>query len=389
MTKRYFGKRMEALDKETSLEILARAKAMEADGREIIHLEIGEPDFETPDHIKQAGIKAVIDGYTHYGPAAGLPETREAIARFITDDRGVGVDREQVVVTPGGKPIIFFVMMALLEPGDEVIYPNPGFPNYEMTIEFLGAKAVAAPIREDNGFSIDVDHFEKLVTKNTKLCVLNSPHNPTGAVLSREVLGRIVEIATKNDFYILSDEIYSKLVYDGSHESVYSIPGAAERTILLDGHSKTYAMTGWRLGYGVMPRELVWSVSRLSENAISCTPAFTQKAGIEALQGPQDAVHDMRSEFRSRRDIIVEGLNQIPGFRCHKPVGAFYVFPNIEGTNLSSKAMADRLLNEAGVAVLSGTTFGRYGEGHIRMSYANSRENIQRAIDKIGAVVGG
>ena len=387
MPREFFAGRIAALEKETSLEVLARAKALEAQGRDVIHLEIGEPDFETPDNIKRAGIKALQDGYTHYGPSAGLPEAREAIARYISRDRGVDVARDQVLITPGAKSIIFFTMLGLVEPGDEVIYPNPGFPNYGMTIDLLGAKGVPVPLEEDRGFSIDLDRFESLVTKDTKLCVINSPQNPTGGVLPRDVLEGVLDLARKNDFYILSDEIYSKIVYDGSYQSIYSLPGAAERTILLDGHSKTYAMTGWRLGYAVMPEPLVPTMSRIAGNLTSCTCSFTQIAGIEALEGPQDSVTAMVDEFRVRRDIIVDGLNSIPSIRCHKPAGAFYVFPNIKDTKLSSKEISDLFLREAGVAVLSGTTFGEYGEGYIRMSYANSQDNIRTALENVASVL--
>lgn len=382
-----FAKRVEALEKETSLEVFARAKALEAQGKKVIHLEIGEPDFDTPAHIKDAGIAALRDGYTHYGPSAGLPEAREAIARYISRDRGVSVGADQVVILPGAKSVIFLTMLALIEEGDEVLYPNPGFPNYEMTIRMFGGRDVPVPLVEDEGFSIDLDRFESLVTKKTKLCIINSPHNPTGGMLSRDVLKGILDIATRHDFYILSDEIYSKIVYDGSFESMYSLPGAAERTILLEGHSKTYAMTGWRLGYAVMPKELVPVVSRAAGNATSCTCSFTQIAGMEALTGPQDAVHAMVETFRARRDIIVDGLNSLPGFRCHKPAGAFYVFPNIRGTNLSSRDMCRVLLDKAGVAVLSGTTFGSDGEGYIRLSYASSQENIRQAIENMASVL--
>jgi len=387
VSKELLSKRIDALDKETSLEILARAKALEAEGREIIHLEIGEPDFETPDNIKEAAIRAMREGYTHYGPSVGLPEARDAIANFISRDRGADVERAQVVITPGGKSIIFFTMLALIDPGDEVIYPNPGFPNYEMTIDLLGAKGVPVPLEEDQGFSIDLDRFESLVTDKTKLCVINSPQNPTGGVLPRSVLEGILDIARRNNFYILSDEIYSKILYDGTHESMYSLPGAAERTILLDGHSKTYAMTGWRLGYAVMPKELVPAMSKIAGNSTSCTCSFTQIAGIEALEGPQDSVAAMVEEFRVRRDIIVDGLNSVPGIRCHKPAGAFYVFPNIKDTGYSSKEISSLLLAEAGVALLSGTTFGAHGEGFIRMSYANSQDNIRLAIERIASVL--
>ena len=385
---KFIASRNEALDKETSLEILARARALEAEGREIIHMEIGEPDFATPENIVAAGVKALRDGYTHYGPSAGLPEARKAVARYISRDRGVEVDPGQVVITPGAKSIIFFTMLAIVEPGDEVIYPDPGFPNYEMTIDLLGARGVPLQLEEARGFSVDLDRFASLVSKRTKLCILNSPQNPTGGVFPRDFLEGVLELARKNDFFILSDEIYSKIVYDDAFVSLYSLPGAAERTILLDGHSKTYAMTGWRLGYGVMPREMVPVVGRIAGNSTSCTASFTQIAGIEALEGPQDSVSAMVEEFRARRDIIVEGLNKISGIRCHKPSGAFYVFPNIEGTNMSSKELANLLLTEAGVAVLSGTTFGANGEGHIRLSYANSQKNIRRAIDNIAGVLG-
>lgn len=383
----FLASRLRALEKETSLEILARAKALEAEGREIIHLEIGEPDFDTAENIKQAAVKALRDGYTHYGPSVGLPEARDAVARYVSRDRGVDVTRDQVMIFPGAKIVILYTMLALLEPGDEVIYPNPGFPNYEMTIDLLGATGVPVPLEAERGFSIDLDRFESLVTDRTKLCVINSPANPTGGVLPRDVLEGILDIATRKNFLILSDEIYSKIVYDGTYQSIYSLPGARERTILLDGHSKTYAMTGWRLGYAVMPPELVPVMSRIAGNATSCTCSFTQIAGIEALEGPQDSVEVMVEKFRQRRDIIVEGLNSIPNIHCHKPAGAFYVFPNIRETGLSSSELSHRLLSEAGVAVLSGTTFGKYGEGYIRMSYANSQENIRRAIDRIAAAL--
>jgi aspartate aminotransferase len=383
-----FAARTDALDKETSFEILAKAKAMEKEGREVVHLEIGEPDFETPDNIKRAGMRAIEQGFTHYGPSAGLAEARETIATFLTEDRGVKVGAEQIVITPGGKPIIFYSMLALLEPGDEVVYPSPGFPNYEMSIEFVGAKPVPVPLIEDKGFSIDLDHFATLVSDKTKLCVINSPHNPTGGMLSREVMQGILDLAQKHDFYVMSDEIYSKIVYDGEYESFYSLPGAAERTILLDGHSKTYAMTGWRLGYGAMPAPVARRVSLIAGNSNSCTATFTQMAGIEALTGPQDSVRAMVKEFRARRDIIVDGLNSLPGVKCYRPSGAFYVFPNIKGTGKTSKEMANLLLEDAGVAVLSGTTFGKYGEGYIRMSYANSPENIRKAIGNMAGVLG-
>lgn len=389
MTTEVFAKRTQALDKETSFEILAKARAMERQGREIVHLEIGEPDFETPGNIKQAGIRAIESGHTHYGPSAGLPDARDAVALHISTDRGVDVRPEQVIITPGGKPIIFYTMLALLEPGDEVVYPNPGFPNYEMSIEFVGARPVPVPLVEEEGFSIDLDHLRSLVSDKTKLCVINSPHNPTGGMLSKEVLEGILELAQKHDFYVLSDEIYSQIIYDPPFESFYTLPGAAERTILLDGHSKTYAMTGWRLGYGVMPAPLARRVSLIAGNCNSCTASFTQIAGIEALTGPQDSVRTMVEEFRARRDVIVDGLNSVPGVTCYRPSGAFYVFPNIKGTGKTSKEMANLLLEEAGVAVLSGTTFGKHGEGYIRMSYANSQDNIRKAIGNMAKVLEG
>ncbi|MFQ5511026.1 MAG: pyridoxal phosphate-dependent aminotransferase [Candidatus Krumholzibacteriia bacterium] len=382
-----FARRLQALDKETSFEILARARALEAKGHDIIHLEIGEPDFETPRHIKAAAKEAIERGFTHYGPSPGLPEAREAIAQHVSRDRGVGVERDQVVITPGGKSVIFFSMLALVEPGDEVIYPNPGFPNYEMTIELLGGKPVPIRIEEERGFTFDLEQFGKLVTPRTRLCILNSPHNPTGGVLPSDLLEGVAELAERHDFMVLSDEIYSKITYDGEHTSFYSIPGVAERTILVDGHSKTYAMTGWRLGYGVMPRDVAVQVARIAGNSTSCTCTFTQLAGIEALRGPQDAVTKMVAEFRERRDLVVDGLARVPGFRCHKPAGAFYVFPNIEGTGRTSKELAALLMEEAGVAVLAGGTFGSFGEGYIRISYANCREALTRAIERMTAAL--
>jgi aspartate aminotransferase len=382
-----FAARMTHLGTETAFEVLARAKALEAQGREIIHLEIGEPDFDTPQNIKDRAVDALREGYTHYGPSAGMPPVREAFARYISQDRDVEVTPDQIVVTPGAKPIIFFTTLALVDPGDEVIYPNPGFPIYESMVDYIGAKRVPVRLREERGFSFDPDDFAKLVTGKTKLVIINSPHNPTGGVLKREVLATIAELAKKHDFYVLADEIYSKIIYEGSHESIYTFEGMPERTIILDGHSKTYAMTGWRLGFGVMPPALAVKVAKLMTNSASCTCSFTQIAGVEALQGPQDSVRAMVTEFKARRDLIVDGLNKLPGFRCHKPAGAFYVFPNIEGTGKKSKQMEEHLMNEAGVAVLSGTSFGQYGEGFIRLSYANSQENIRRALEKMARVL--
>jgi aspartate aminotransferase len=378
-----FAERMSHIGTETAFEVLARARALEAQGHEMIHLEIGEPDFDTPDNVKEAAIKALRAGYTHYGPSAGLPEFRSAIAEYISKDRGVKVEPEQVVVTPGAKPIIFFTALSLLDPGDEVIYPNPGFPIYESMIDYVGATRVPIPLLEKNQFAFDADDLEALVTKKTRLVVINSPQNPTGGILPRETIARLCELAVKHDFYVLSDEIYSRMIYDGTHVTPYSYDGMPERTIILDGHSKTYAMTGWRLGYGVFPKEMAAKVAKLQTNSNSCTCSFTQMAGLEALRGPQDSVDRMVAEFRARRDLIVDGLNGIPGISCHKPSGAFYVFPNIKGTGKTSKQMEDHLMNKAGVAVLSGTAFGQYGEGYIRLSYANSQANIRKAIERI------
>jgi aspartate/methionine/tyrosine aminotransferase len=376
---------MDHLGTETAFEVAARARALEAKGREIVHLEIGEPDFDTPANITQAAMRAIQSGYTHYGPSAGLPEAREAIAQYVSAHRRVSIHPDQVVVTPGAKPIIFFTALALLNPGDEVIYPNPGFPIYESMIDYVGATRVPIPLREANGFSIDPDELASLVTPKTRLVVINSPHNPTGALLSRDVIARLSELAVKHDFYVLSDEIYSRVIYEGEHVTPYAFPGMPERTIILDGHSKTYAMTGWRLGYGIMPKEMAVKVAKLQTNSNSCTCSFTQIAGIEALRGPQDSVASMVQEFRARRDLIVERINRIPGFRCHRPAGAFYVFPSIAGTGRTSKEMENFLMESAGVAVLSGTAFGAGGEGFIRLSYANSQANIRRALEKIAA----
>ncbi|MBC7264630.1 MAG: pyridoxal phosphate-dependent aminotransferase [Chloroflexi bacterium] len=381
------AKRMSRLGTETAFEVLVRAKALEAQGREIIHLEIGEPDFDTPANIIEAACKALRSGHTHYTPSAGIPELREAIADYMSKTRGMKFTPDQVVVTPGGKPIMFFTILALCEPGDEVIYPNPGFPIYESMINFTGATPVPIPLREENDFRADAEELCDKITPRTKMIIINSPHNPTGSVLTRDDLRVIAEAAVKNDVVVLSDEIYSQIIYEGEHVSIATFPGMAERTIILDGFSKTYAMTGWRLGYGVMPTELANHVARLMTNSNSCTAAFTQMAGIEALTGPQTESEKMVEAFRQRRDVIVPGLCDIPGIRCAKPAGAFYVFPNITGTGMSSKQFADYLLNEAGVAALSGTAFGDYGEGYIRLSYANSIENIRKALDRIRTAV--
>jgi aspartate aminotransferase len=378
------AKRMSRLGTETAFEVLVRAKALEAQGKDIVHLEIGEPDFDTPQNVVDAGVKALKGGFTHYGPSAGLPQLRKAIADDVAKSRGIKVTPEEVVVVPGGKPIIFFVMMALVDEGDEVIYPNPGFPIYESMINFLGAKGVPIQLREEKDFSFDVNEFKSLITDRTKLIILNSPHNPTGGILTEKDVRGIAAAIGDRDIMVLSDEIYSRLVFEGKHFSIASLDGWKERTIILDGFSKTYAMTGWRLGYGVMRADLATHVSRLQTNATSCTATFTQIAGVEAITGPQESVEKMCEEFIKRRDVMVAGLNKIKGFSCRVPKGAFYVFPNITKTGWKSKKLADAILDEAGVAGLSGTSFGAYGEGYLRFSVANSIENINKALERIG-----
>ena len=378
---------MGRLGTETAFEVLAKAKALEAQGRSVIHLEIGEPDFDTPAHIVEAAKRALDEGYTHYGPAAGLPELREAIAEEISTSRGVSVQPDQVVVTPGGKPVMFYAILALCEAGDEVIYQNPGFPIYESMINFVGAKAVPLPLLEEKGFAFSIDDLKSRITPRTKMLVINSPANPTGGIIPKEDLKAIAELALKHNFWVLSDEIYCRLQYEGAPASIIAEPGMADRTIILDGFSKTYAMTGWRMGYGVVPPNLAPSIVKLMVNSNSCTAAFTQRAGVAAITGPQDAVDAMRAEFRRRRDAIVAALNAIPGVRCELPKGAFYAFPNVSGTGLSEREIADRLLQEAGVATLAGTAFGEYGAGYLRLSYANSMENLMEATRRIGQFV--
>lgn len=379
-----FAESMSRLGTETAFEVLARAKRLEAEGRKIVHLEIGEPDFDTPVNIRDRAKRALDEGYTHYGPSAGLPEARAAVAEYVAKTRGIKVAPEEVLLVPGGKPIIFFTILALCEPGDEAIYPNPGFPIYESMIRFVGAKPVALPLREENDFAFDPADLEKRLTKKTKLLILNSPANPTGGVLSDDVLERVVKLLAKYpDVMVLTDEIYSRIQYEGKPRSLLEWPGMRERCILLDGFSKTYAMTGWRLGYGVATPALTTAMARLATNCHSCAPSFVQMAGIEALRGPQGDVDAMVAEFKRRRDAIVSGLNSIPGFSCKVPKGAFYVFPNIRGTGVSSKDLADALLDEAGVAGLSGTCFGAEGEGYLRFSYANSVSAIEEALAKI------
>jgi len=378
-----YAQRMNRISGEGAFEVLARARALEAQGRDIIHLEIGEPDFATPRHVVEAAKKALDEGWTHYGPSLGLPELRESIAKYICRTRGIQVGAEQVCVVPGGKPIIFFSMMALLESGDEVIYPNPAFPVYESMIHFLGAKPVPIPLVEDRGFSFDLDLLERKLSVKTKLLILNSPHNPTGGMIPAADLHAIADLVRDRDLIVLSDEIYSRIFFGEAPLSIATLPGMLSKTIILDGFSKTYAMTGWRLGYGVVPPWLVDAINLLVLNANSCTASFTQRAGLAALDGPQDDVDRMVAEFRRRRDAFCAGLNTLPGFRCAIPGGAFYAFPNIAATNWSSKALADALLDQAGVACLSGTAFGAYGEGYLRFSVANSYENLMSAVERI------
>ena len=377
---------MSRIGAESAFDVLVRARALEGQGRDVIHLEIGEPDFPTPQHIVDAGKKALDDGWTHYGPAQGLPELREAIAEHVSETRGISVSAANVCVMPGGKPLIFFPMLALLGPGDEAIYPNPGFPIYESMIRVSGATAVPVPLIEERGFSFDLDVFRKSLNSRTKMVVLNSPQNPTGGMIPAEDIAAIADEVRGRDLVVLSDEIYSRIVYANEKPvSIASLPGMLEKTIILDGFSKTYAMTGWRLGYGVMPSCLVDPVNKLMVNSNSCTASFTQRAGIAALRGPQEPVDAMVAEFLRRRDAFCAGLNDVPGWSCTIPGGAFYAFANVKGTGRGSKEIADSLLNDAGVACLNGAGFGEYGEGYIRFSYANSYENLMRAVERIKA----
>jgi aspartate/methionine/tyrosine aminotransferase len=380
--------RMMDLGTETAFEVLAKARALEAQGKEIIHLEIGEPDFDTPRHIVEAGIDALREGYTHYGPTPGLPELREAIARNSREVRGINTDPAQVVVTPGAKPIMFYLLLALGEPGVEVVYPNPGFPIYESMIRFSGATPVPMRLLEEKSYHPDLDDLANRITERTRLIILNSPENPCGSALSRDELQRIADLVKQHDgVYVLADEIYKDILYTGEHHSIAAFPGMAERTIILDGFSKSYAMTGWRLGYGIMPEELVPHVTRLAVNSVSCAASFSQRAAIAALDGPQDDVRTMVSEFAQRRRLITDGLRSIPGLNCPEPEGAFYVFPSIHGTGLTSSEFEARAMNEAGVALLSGGAFGEFGEGYVRLSYANSQENIHKAVENLDRFV--
>ena len=381
-----FADRMDRLGTETAFEVLVRAKALEAKGIDVVHLEIGEPDFDTPENVVEAGCQALKGGWTHYGPSAGQPDLRSAIADYI-NRRGTAYVPEQVVVTPGGKPVMFFVLLALLQEGDEAIYPDPGFPIYKSMIDFSGATAVPVQLREVNDFRLDVDELARLITPRTRLLIVNSPANPTGGVLERSDLEAIARLAVEHDLVVLSDEIYAEILYEGEHHSIAALPGMQDRTVVLDGFSKTYAMTGWRLGYGLMPKELAGHVNKLMVNSVSCTASAVQRAGLEALTGPQEEVRAMVEAFRLRRSLVVDGLNAIPAVSCVEPKGAFYAFPNISRTGLSSKAFADRLLDEFGVAALAGTSFGAHGEGYLRLSYANSEENLGKALGRIEACV--
>ncbi len=379
--------RMARLGTETAFEVLVRARALEKQGKDIVHLEIGEPDFDTPSNIIHAATDALEHGWTHYGPSAGLPDLRQTIADYVSQTRKVNATPEEVVVVPGGKPIIFYSILALVDAGDEVIYPNPGFPIYESMINFVGGKAVPIPLREELQFRLDVDQLKRLITDKTKLIIINSPQNPTGGVLEKSDIEEIAEAIGDRDIMVLSDEIYSRLLFEGQHHSIMSLPDWKDRTILLDGFSKTYAMTGWRMGYGVMRADLAQHVSRLMTNSNSCTASFTQMAGIEAIKGDQTSVDKMCAEFQRRRDFFYERINGIKGFSCLKPKGAFYMFPNIQQTGWKSKPLADALLDQAGVAALSGTAFGQFGEGYLRFSIANSMENLAKALDRVEAWV--
>lgn len=375
--------RIEHLGTESAFAVLAQAQALERTGRKVVHLEIGEPDFTTPAHIveaAQAGLKA---GHTHYVPAPGTVRLREAVSAYLERTGRLRASPDRVVITPGAKPIMFYTMLALCEQGDEVLYPDPGFPMYESIAGFTGAVPVPVPLREENEFRVDPDEVEHLVTPRTKLLILNSPHNPCGSALTRSDCESIAEIAIRHDLTVLSDEVYWATRYDGKHVSVLDVDGMAERTVLLDGWSKPFAMTGWRLGFGVFPPDFVDPVTRLVVNSVSCTSAFSQDAAVAALEGPWQPVEDMVAEFRARRDVIVEGLERIPGIKCASPRGAFYVFPNVKALGLPSSVLAARLLDEAGVACLSGTAFGSWGEGYLRLSYANSVENIMTALESI------
>lgn len=377
------AERMALLGTETAFEVLARAKELERQGRHIVHLEVGEPDFDTPAHIKDAAVRALQEGYTHYTPTAGLWEAREVVAEYVARTRRIPVQPQEVVLTTGAKPVMFFAMLMLVEPGDEVVVPNPGYPIYESMARFAGGAVKPLPLRERNDFRVDPEELRSLLSPRTRLVVLNSPHNPCGSVLTADDLTAIAEAVQRTNAWVLSDEIYGRITYGVEAPSIASLPGMQERTIILDGFSKTYAMTGWRLGYGVMPAALAERMTQLATNATSCPAAFTQVAGMEALRGPQDAVDRMVAEFRRRRDHIVQGLNAIEGITCRTPLGAFYVFPNVTGVDADSQRFASFLLNEMGVAVLAGTAFGGSGQGYLRLSYAASIAAIDEGLQRI------
>ncbi len=382
------AERMSRLGTETAFDVLVKARALEAQGRDVVHLEIGEPDFDTPQNIRDAACKAINSGYTHYGPAQGLPELREAIAEYISESRGMEVSPGEVAVTPGAKPIMFFGILACVDEGDEVIYPNPGFPIYESVINFVGAKPVPVPLKEEVDFRFDLDALRDSVSDRTRMIIINSPQNPTGGFLLKSDLEAIAELAIKHDVIVMSDEVYSQIIYDeAKHESIAALPGMKERTIIIEGHSKTYAMTGWRLGYGVTTADLAEQIAKLMVNSNSCTAAMVQMAGLEALRGPQDAVKEMVAELKRRRDAIVSGLNAIEGITCKNPLGAFYVFPNVTAMPMGSDEFAEYLLQEHAVATLSGTAFGKYGDGYLRLSYAGSMESIKKGLQRIAEAV--
>jgi aspartate aminotransferase len=379
---------MGSIGTETAFEAAARARALEATGRSVIHLEIGEPDFDTPANVREAAKRALDAGATHYPPFAGIPDLRAAIAEDAAARKGFPVDPANVFVTVGGKGVMVYAIFGVVDPGDEVIVPDPGYPIYESLTRFLGATPVPIPIRMEHDFRLDVDELASLITPKTKMLVINSPANPTGGVLTRSDIERIAELAIRHDLVVLADEIYGRILYDGAeHVSIASLPGMVERTIVLDGFSKTFAMTGWRLGYAIVPPWLAQAYGQLIINTISGVATFAQHGAIEALRGPQAEVEAMVAEFRARRDLIVDGLNAIPGIRCLRPSGAFYVFPEIAATGLSGAELAERLLQETGVCVLAGTAFGRVGKSHVRISYANSRENLTEALSRIAAFV--
>ncbi|MDE0163626.1 MAG: pyridoxal phosphate-dependent aminotransferase [Bryobacterales bacterium] len=381
--------RMEGVRGEGAFDVLVKARALEAKGHSIIHMEIGEPDFPTPVNIVEAGRQALADGWTKYGATQGDPELREVIAELVSKTRGISVSEQNVVVTPGGKPILFFPLLALLEPGDEVLYPNPSFPIYESVIRYCGATPVPLPLVEERGFSLDLDMLRAKLSPRTKVLMINSPQNPTGGVIPEEDIRAIAELVRDRDIMVLSDEVYSNIYFDRKPFSIASLPGMVEKTIILDGFSKTYSMTGWRMGYGVMPKWLVDGVCLMMVNCVSHTASFSQRAGIEALTGPQEAVIEMVAEFKRRREVIVEGFNRIPGFSCTMPGGAFYAFPNVKKTGIPSDDLADRILNEAGVACLTGTSFGSFGEGYLRFSYATALDQIHEALDRIDRMMRG